>query len=311
MLIRQFPDIQWLKKKIKENFSDRKAIDDIPLKQSGWPNVVLNSQARFVERNDIKGPFSLFINLNGSSQVTVDGKSLKVNEQCYALSNAGQHYDLFIDNPGVTETFNIHFGEQFFQKSIYALSRGHEQLLDSPFLPTNEEHKLAFHSRPLAKGSGQALSKLVEAYRQPIDENEEEEHLYEVLAAILAECSSEVKRIGAMPLKNRAVKEEIASRLYRARDFIHAHYHQGLSLDLLAETSHLSKFHFLRMFKSLFRQTPYQYQKGLRFDRALQLYKKGHTLEQIAPLIGMDNASSVSRLFHKQVGLYPSQMVHE
>jgi len=311
MLIKQFPDIQWLKKQIREDFNDRKAVGGIPLAQKGWPSVVLNTQTRHVERNDIKGPFSLFFNLKGSSEICVDGKRQEINEQCYALSNAGQHYDLLIDNKACTQTFNVHFGEHFFNSAVYTLSQRSEFLLDNPFETGGTEFNLNLHSRHRTAHHNQAIQRLISAYDKCVETAQEETLLFELLCTVLGAESEEVRRMAAMPLKSRAIKVEIAQRLYVARDFIHAHYHETLSLDLLAQVSSLSKFHFLRLFKALFKQTPYQYQKQLRFEQCISLYQKGFTLEQIAPMIGMDNASSVSRMFHKQAGVYPSQMVYE
>lgn len=311
MLIKEFPNIVWLKKQIRENFQDRKAVDGILLKHPGWPNVVLNTKAKNAERKDIKGPFSLFLNLRGSSQVTIEGKRLDINEQCYTLSNDGQYYDLLINNDKPTETFNIHFGTQFYQKAIYALTHDANKLLDMPFEALSEEWNLGLHTRALDANCLTKLRGLKAAYEQGLDTYEEEELLFEVLSMVLSDCSEEIKRQQLMPFKSQAVKEEVTQRLYVARDFLHAHYDENLSLDVLAKISCLSKFHFLRMFKALFKCTPYQYQKQLRFQKASDLYRLGLSLEQIAPMIGMENASSVSRMFHKQAGVYPSQLVYE
>ncbi len=207
--------------------------------------------------------------------------------------------------------FNVHFGEQFFRKALYALGQHEAALLDSPFQTDGTEQNLGLHTRAMSSSLRQRLLKLKGAYDFEPDNAREEELLFDVLQILLCENSREIARINQAPLKSKSAKQEVCKRLMLARDFLHAHYHEHLSLDLLAEISCLSKFHFLRMFKAIFQCTPYQYQKQLRFEQAKQLYRSGHTLEQIAPMIGMDNASSVSRLFLKQAGAYPSQLVYE
>ena len=311
MLIREFPNLQWLKKQIREDFDDQTAVGGIRLKHKGWPSVVLNTQTNFTERKDIKGPFSLFVNLSGQSTVTIEGKALSINERCYTLSNAGQHYDLLIDAPQKTEIFNIHFGDLFYRKALYALSQHEINLLDSPFHTDSTEQNLDLHTRALGSSLRQRLLKLKSTYDFEPDEAREEEILFDVLQILLCENSREIARINQAPLKSKSAKQEVCKRMMLARDFLHAHNHEHLTLDLLAEISCLSKFHFLRMFKAIFQCTPYQYQKQLRFEQAKQLYGSGHTLEQIAPMIGMENASSVSRLFLKQAGAYPSQLIYE
>lgn len=309
MFIHEFPDLNWLKKKIADGFRDKKGVAEMPLKQSGWPSVVLNTRVKQAERRDIKGPFSLFLNISGNSLVRTDGQDFHINELCFGLSNAGQYYDLIIDETSVTETYNVHFGEHFFRESVRALSHTHAQLLDEPFSYQNEELNLTPHTSLRTPGFNRILYDLQHAYKQALSEDREEEILYELLQEVLTFHSDEMSKAALLRVQSASVRQEITGRLFSARDYIHAHYGEVFSLEQLSRISCLSKFHFLRLFKAFFGVTPYQYQKQLRFQRALELYKQGETLESIAPVIGMENASSVSRMFHKQSGQYPSQLV--
>lgn len=307
MLIHQFPDIQWLKEKIRQDFSDKKAINNIRLAQQGWPTVVLNTKTKQAERRDIKGPFSLFINLNGSSRIGVDGKEYQINEQCYTLSNSGQHYDLLIDDTSRTETLNIHFGEHFYRQSIKALSESDGQLLENPFEPTSDT---LITPRCLARSEAMntQLRSLLNCYKSGEPKGRQEEILFDILRTVMLTNAHEIQKLAALPIKSTAVKMEITSRLFLARDYIHSHFDREVSLDELSKVSCLSKFHFLRLFKHAFHQSPYQYQKAQRIQRAMTLYKEGLTLEEIAGKVGIENASSISRMVYKQFGFYPSQL---
>lgn len=309
MLIHQFPDIEWLKTKIREGFSDRKAINDTPLSHSGWPTVVLNTTTRQADRRDIKGPFSLFLNLSGKSIVGVEGKQYQINEQCFTLSNSGQHYDLIIDDAETTETLNIHFGEYFYTQSIKAISESERQLLDNPF--DSQVSTPLVNPRTLLRNEvmNKQLGRLLQGYRSGNNPDLQEEILFELLKGLMTANCRELKKTAALPIKSVAVREEIAERLFLARDYIHSHFDREVALDELSRISCLSKFHFLRLFKQAFRQSPYQYQKALRVDRAMSLYKQGKTLEEIAEKVGIENASSISRMIYKQFGVYPSQLV--
>lgn len=309
MLIHEFPDIEWLKTKIREGFSDRKAINDIPLSHSGWPTVVLNTATRQADRRDIKGPFSLFINLSGKSIVGVEGKQYQINEQCYTLSNSGQHYDLIIDDADTTETLNIHFGEYFYTQSIKAISQSDRQLLDNPF--DSQASTPLISPRTLLRNEvmNEQLGRLLQGYKSGDSPDLQEEILFELLRGLMTANCRELKKTAALPIKSVAVREEIAERLFLARDYIHSHFDREVALDELSRISCLSKFHFLRLFKQAFRQSPYQYQKALRVDRAMSLYKQGKTLEEIAGKVGIENASSISRMIYKQFGVYPSQLI--
>lgn len=309
MLIHQFPDIQWLKAKIREGFSDKKAINDIPLKHRGWPTVVLNTKTRLADRRDIQGPFSLFVNLTGSSTIGIEGKQYNINEQCYTLSNSGQHYDLIVDNAHTTETLNIHFGEHFYQQSLKALSVSDQHLLDDPFEPLADSPLIAPRSLLRNTALDQRLGLLLSSYKKGESSEEQEGILFEILKQVMTANSREVQKTVSLPIKSGAVKKEIAARLFLARDYIHSHFDREIGLEELSKISCLSKFHFLRLFKQAFAQSPYQYQKTLRTRRAMSLYQRGITLEEIASQVGVENASSVSRMVRKQLGLYPSQLI--
>lgn len=269
---------------------------------------MLNAKTKQAERRDIKGPFSLFINLNGNSTIGLDGKEYRINEQCYTLSNSGQHYDLLIDDTSTTETLNIHFGEHFYKQSIKALTESDEQLLDNPFESTSDT-LIRPRSLPRTEAMNTQLKRLLRCYKSGNYREEQEEILYDILRRVMLTNAHEINQAASLPIKSRAVKMEITSRLFLARDYIHSHFDREISLDELSGVSCLSKFHFLRLFKQVFQQSPYQYQKTQRIQRAMTLYKDGLTLEEIADRVGIENASSISRMVYKQFGFYPSQLI--
>src|SRR6185295_19842637 len=111
MILNEFPDLAWLKRQISERFSNRQGWGGRILKDSGWPTVILNTQATNVKRDNIPGPLSFFTNIRGTSWVNVNGEPVKINADFFFLTNPGQSYSLEINQKA--ETFNIHFGEQF------------------------------------------------------------------------------------------------------------------------------------------------------------------------------------------------------
>ena len=75
--------------------------------------MVLQVKTKEVVRDNIRGPLSIFTNLSGKSEITVDKKRVTVTPENFFISNAGQHYTLEVCEKTPTETFNIHFGEHF------------------------------------------------------------------------------------------------------------------------------------------------------------------------------------------------------
>jgi AraC-like DNA-binding protein len=54
-------------------------------------------------------------------------------------------------------------------------------------------------------------------------------------------------------------KDYLTKQVIRAKHFIDKHFADNLDLDHIAGEAFLSKFHFIRLFKSCYSGTPYQY----------------------------------------------------
>ncbi len=117
-----------------------------------------------------------------------------------------------------------------------------------------------------------------------------------------------LKQLQKLTPVKKATKLEVYKRLSFAVDAIHAHATATIDLEALASTACLSKFHFLRLFKQAFGISPYQYIQQLRLEKATHLLKETSIpVSEIALILGYENSSSLSRLFHQRYHLYPTQ----
>ncbi|WP_422360420.1 helix-turn-helix transcriptional regulator [Reichenbachiella sp.] len=302
MLLTEFPDIHWLKKAIQQNFSEKRSWDNKPLPNLGWPTAILNVKTSQAERTDIKGPFSLFLNLSGTSEVTCDHKSIRLNTDTYLLSNHGQHYDLLINEQQTTETFNIHFGEKLYQDTIHALTNSNEQLLDEP-----SPYVIEFNQSIRTHFRGTQFNTLIEKVQASYQNEEKESSLFDLLSYILKENNKHLREADNLSSVRLSTKAELLKRIYLSVDFIHAYYCKPITLEQLAEVAMLSKFHFLRVFKSIFRISPHQYIKQIRLQKAIALIKKDQLpLYLVAQQVGIENGSSLSRMMYQLTGQRPS-----
>ena len=100
--------------------------------------------------------------------------------------------------------------------------------------------------------------------------------------------------------------DESFRRLLRARDAIHARYAQSLRLEDLAREATLSPFHFLRLFRYAFGETPHQYLTRVRIDAAKRLLLADAPVTDVCFDVGFQSLGSFSALFAKRVGSPPS-----
>lgn len=305
MLLQKFPDINWLKKQIRNGFATGKDWNGNNLAHTGWPTVFLNVQTNQASRPDLQGPFSIFTNISGQSRVTVEGRETMIEKDFFYISNQEQHYSLNIDSSDKVETFNIHLSDHFANQAFNSLVSSPEDLLDNQFDQT--QRQVNFSNRLYRRDSSFNLI-LNEIYSEPpSDPFHEEERLLELVTYLFAIRGEEIKKLQNIPAVKSSTKTEISRRLFWAVDYMHTFYNKPLNLDEVGRVALLSKFYFVRLFKLVFNQSPHQYITDIRITKTLDLLRNTNwTLNQIAVNIGLENASSLSRLFYKKIGCYPS-----
>mgnify|MGYP006266269379 CR=1 FL=1 len=103
-----------------------------------------------------------------------------------------------------------------------------------------------------------------------------------------------------------STKRELYRRLCLARMHMHTHLDEALDLDTLAQVACLSKYHFIRLFKEAFGETPRQYLIARRLERASSLLIHSHlTFHEICQEVGLKDSSSFGRLFKRNFGATP------
>jgi AraC-like DNA-binding protein len=102
------------------------------------------------------------------------------------------------------------------------------------------------------------------------------------------------------------VEEETFARLCRSRDFLASKLDQPVRLEDAAGEACLSPFHFHRMFARAFGETPHDFLRRLRIDRARQLLARDSLpVTEVCLVVGYESLGSFSTLFRSQVGCSP------
>ena len=95
-------------------------------------------------------------------------------------------------------------------------------------------------------------------------------------------------------------------RLRRARALIDACYDHPLDLEQIAGTAGFSRYHFIRLFRQAFDQTPHQYLTQRRIEQAKLLLAAGElSVTEVCFEVGFQSLGSFSTLFHRTVGQPP------
>jgi AraC family transcriptional regulator len=135
------------------------------------------------------------------------------------------------------------------------------------------------------------------------------EDRFYTFAAALVELRNGVRaEIDQFPGQRPATRVELYRRLHRGRDFLSASYAEPVSVAMAADAAHLSPYHFHRMFKLAFQQTPMQFLQECRLTAARRLLAAtDQPVTSICFAVGFESLGSFSWLFRRRFGLPPRQ----
>jgi transcriptional regulator GlxA family with amidase domain len=98
----------------------------------------------------------------------------------------------------------------------------------------------------------------------------------------------------------------VLERLRRARDQMEACSGTALDLDAMARAACFSKFHFLRLFRQAYGETPGRYLSQVRLERARCLLETtDRSVTDICLEVGFESPASFSAAFRQHTGSSP------
>lgn len=101
-------------------------------------------------------------------------------------------------------------------------------------------------------------------------------------------------------------KKYVVNQMIR---YFNEHYQEKISLDQIARNMYLSTFYLSKIFKSETGDTPINYLIELRMEKAKNLLDEtsGISIQNVAEMVGYDDAYHFSKLFKKHFGTAPSK----
>ena len=133
--------------------------------------------------------------------------------------------------------------------------------------------------------------------------------LCEILAALLPEAyrNPANKRLQSVPASSAELE-----RLQLTLDYLHQHYDSVVSLQELADLTHLSREACCRSFRRMTGKSITEYLQEYRVTQSLPLIRSGrYSISQVAELCGFSNASRFAAAFRKRMGINPGHYLKE
>lgn len=263
----------------------------------GTHNAILRARSRTHIVKDFAGPLSIKSVTAGTVAWKSGGRDLVVDRDSFLVLHDGEPYSMNIDSRTPVGTLCVFF-QHGLAESVQASLANRD--IDAGPAPTPFlGHLHTRDDRILPRM--QAIANAPEASRVWLDEQ------FLLLARDLLLLDRDLRRrIGLMPARRPATREELFRRVRRGQEFLHANSSVNLNLTDIARQSCLSPYHFHRAFTRAFGKTPHQYRNELRLAQARRLLETTQlTVTEITGAIGFQSVPSFSTLYRQSFGVPP------
>jgi AraC-like DNA-binding protein len=131
------------------------------------------------------------------------------------------------------------------------------------------------------------------------------ELFYSLAESIITDQRFVFEHLSNLDFKKNVTNEEVFRAILQAKLLIDERITENLSLEKMAFEIGISKYHFIRVFKSAFGISPYQYQKRKRLELAKLDLLNGEEILFTAIRYSFADTPAFSKAFKQQFGLTP------
>ncbi|WP_299111019.1 AraC family transcriptional regulator [uncultured Winogradskyella sp.] len=274
-------------------------IDIQAINESG--NHIVNTKCKQKQISIEKSAFSIKVPVKGMEHYKVENKNYVVKSGEFLVVNQNQSIDVsiksnqdvigkcvYLDEKMVNEIMNDIFNRDFLSSCDTTVD----------FNLYNGKYNFG----------NDGLSRMLVNLVNCTNTNDNEEWYYSIAFEMLKHQIGINKLMNQLNISKVSTKQELHSRLNKAKSFITDNYHEDLTIDNISLNANISKFHLIRTFKDVYGDTPYNYLTKVRLSKANELLSyKSLSLEEIALKTGFNDRQNLSRNFKKSFGYSPSE----
>lgn len=249
-----------------------------------------------------KANFSIKTVLNGTEKYRINGHSFHLTNHEYLVVNQDSEVELKVDQAntkGICLYPSVHLLNDVYRN----VSSKEIELLDDPFelvtAPNFTEKKYRFKDNQTGKFLACQIDAILDSFNRGIDVDMNE--FYGTLLDKLISDQEKVnKLLNSLNSAKQSTKEELLRRVEYAKNYIEDNYREKLSLEEIAENAFLSKYHFVRSFKSLYQISPIQFLLQIRLKKANELLQQEYSFSEVNDMVGFSDAKNL----RKAIGNY-------
>lgn len=260
----------------------------------------VSSLKEFNRKSFTENP-SVKIVLSGKEHYSIDGRVYLLGKNQFLVIDKQSSEELTIDANQEVKGICVYPNKDLLYEVAKTRLSSLEDLLERPF--DYDEIKLMHNQYNLAENkTGKFLQQQIpfitqfSCLEEPLNLNSFMTGLAECLIDDQLELEGKLKRITTV---KRSTKEELYRRVASVKNYITDNYTYNISLDELAKEAFLSKYHFIRTFKEIYRLSPFQFLLQLRLQKAQELLAKDYSYNETCILVGFSDEKNLRKSLKK------------
>jgi AraC family transcriptional regulator len=225
--------------------------------------------------------------------------------------NQDQEYTLDIDARDRTATVCLFFEPGLVEGVVSAMQAPEGALLEPEGVARGGGLEICERLHPKSGDIGARLQEIERRIGrdagEPLDPAWLEAQMFGIASAI-ARLEGRVRgEMASFPGLRAATRVEAYRRLHWARDFLDASFAEPLTVARIARVAAMSPFHFQRLFRQAFGETPMQRVQARRLRAAASLLQDTERpITRICLDVGFESLGTFSALFRRRFGASPS-----
>lgn len=243
-------------------------------------------------------PFSIKLVLKREEVYWVNGKKYILKKDQFLLVDRYSKVYFDINCKSYAKGICFYPSLELISNIIYCTTQSDQRLLDQPEISSSqlEFTEKIYHLKETHAGQ------MISQYYSILHELHHGRFQFDWDTFMIQFCENLVKDqlkvnklLSALPSRKKSTKEELYRRISEVKIHLDANFSDPIDLDSITEKSMLSKYHFVRSFKSLFGISPIKYLLQLRLSEAKKLRKQGCSYHEIANLVGFSDPRNLRK----------------
>jgi AraC family transcriptional regulator len=255
--------------------------------------------------------FSIKYVMEGKEHYKIRGQNYKVESGQYLLANKFTEGSVIVDSQKTVLGICIDVSPGIISDVVSNLLEPNESF-------TNPELEQFFNTEKFLENKynakntylGKCLFEIENKIRQNphLSFNLSNDFYYTLAEKIVADYIPVFKQLQSIKAVKETTRRELLRKILKAKEYMDANFMLSCHVPEVAKESALSEYHFFRLFRNVFKISPYQYLIQLKLNYAHVLINNyGYTVTETALKMGFSDISNFSRSYKKQFGYSPNK----